>query len=286
PVVIVGADGQPRALIRDGDAVIFFNFRADRARQLTRAFTDPLFDSFERLMRPQLADYVCMTLYDETLKLPTAFPPEHLDDLLGQVVSGRGLHQLRIAETEKYAHVTYFLNGGEEAPFENEERCLIPSPREVPTYDHKPEMSAAAVTEEVLARIAADRYDLIVLNYANMDMVGHTGIIEAAVRACETVDRCVGTIVEAVRAKGGALLITADHGNAETMISDHGKSHTAHTTHPVPLLLVDDRRKTARLQQGILADVAPTLLALMGIVPPPAMTGRSLIVEDNRVEKK
>jgi 2,3-bisphosphoglycerate-independent phosphoglycerate mutase len=286
PVVIAGADGQPRALIRDGDAVISFNFRADRARQLTRAFTDPLFDSFERRMQPQLADYVCMTLYDEALKLPTAFPPEHLDDLLGQVVSGRGLHQLRIAETEKYAHVTYFLNGGEEAPFENEERCLIPSPREVPTYDHKPEMSAAAVTEEVLARIAADRYDLIVLNFANMDMVGHTGIIEAAVRACETVDRCVGTIVEAVRAQGGALLITADHGNAETMISDHGKSHTAHTTHPVPLLLVYDRRKTDHLQPGILADVAPTLLALMGIVPPPAMTGRSLIVEDNQVETK
>jgi 2,3-bisphosphoglycerate-independent phosphoglycerate mutase len=286
PVVIAGADGQPRALIRDGDAVIFFNFRADRARQLTRAFNDPLFDSFERRMRPRLADYVCMTLYDEALKLPTAFPPEHLDDLLGQVVSGRGLHQLRIAETEKYAHVTYFLNGGEEAPFENEERCLIPSPREVPTYDHKPEMSAAAVTEEVLARIAADHYDLIVLNFANMDMVGHTGIIEAAVRACETVDRCVGTIVEAVRAKGGALLITADHGNAETMISDNGKNHTAHTTHPVPLLLVDDRRKTAHLQPGILADVAPTLLSLMGIVPPPAMTGRSLIVEDNQVETK
>ncbi|MCJ8500936.1 2,3-bisphosphoglycerate-independent phosphoglycerate mutase [Desulfatitalea alkaliphila] len=281
PVVLTGDDGGPRGLIRDGDAVIFFNFRADRARQLTRALTDPLFDAFPRTVRPKLADYVCMTLYDEAFDLPTAFAPEHLEQILGQVVSAQGLHQLRIAETEKYAHVTYFFNGGEEAPFDNEDRCLIPSPREVRTYDLKPEMSAAAVAEEVRARIDTDRYDLIVLNFANMDMVGHTGSIEAAVRACETVDRCVGAVVAAVRAKGGALLITADHGNAETMRSTTGKPHTAHTTNPVPLILVDDRQPKARLRQGILADVAPTLLALMGVDPPAAMTGRCLIADDN-----
>ncbi len=277
PVVMTDPQKRPLALIQDDDAVIFFNFRADRTRQLTRAFTEPDFKGFTREALPRLSDFVCMTLYDAAFTLPMAFPPERPTDILGEVVSKQGLHQLRIAETEKYAHVTYFFNGGEETPFPNEDRCLIPSPREVPTYDHKPEMSAEGVTEEVLRRIASDRYDLIVLNFANMDMVGHTGIIPAAITACETVDRCVGRIVEAVRAKGGALLITADHGNAETMIAPDGKVHTAHTTNPVHLILVDDRRKQAHLREGVLGDIAPTILAIMGIAQPTKMTGRSLV---------
>jgi 2,3-bisphosphoglycerate-independent phosphoglycerate mutase len=277
PIVMTGADQRPLALIQDDDALIFFNFRADRTRQLTRAFTEPDFKGFARPVVPRLSDYVCMTHYDESFTLPIAFPPEHLNALLGEVVSAQGLRQLRIAETEKYAHVTYFFNGGEETPFKNEDRCLIPSPREVPTYDHKPEMSAVAVTDEVLRRIASERYDLIVLNFANMDMVGHTGIIPAAIRACETVDRCVGRIVEVILDKGGALLITADHGNAETMLKPNGKVHTAHTTNPVHLILVNDQRKVARLREGILGDIAPTILQLMGIAQPAQMTGRSLI---------
>jgi 2,3-bisphosphoglycerate-independent phosphoglycerate mutase len=277
PVVMTDATGQPLALIGDDDAIIFFNFRADRTRQLTRAFSEPDFKGFTRRVRPRLADFVSMTLYDASFTLPIAFPPVHLTDILGQVVSAKGLRQLRIAETEKYAHVTYFFNGGVETPFANEDRCMLPSPREVPTYDHKPEMSAEAVSAEVLQRIASERYDLIVLNFANMDMVGHTGVIQAAIQACETVDRCVGRIVEAVRAKGGALLITADHGNAETMIAPNGKVHTAHTTNPVHLILMDDRRKQARLREGILGDIAPTILALMGVAQPAKMTGRSLL---------
>jgi 2,3-bisphosphoglycerate-independent phosphoglycerate mutase len=244
---------------------------------LTRAFTDPAFKGFERTVEPQLSRYTCMTLYDETFDLPVAYPPERLEAILGETISAHGFRQLRIAETEKYAHVTYFFNGGEEKPFENEERCLVPSPRDVPTYDHKPEMSAEGVTHEVLDRIASERYDLIVLNFANMDMVGHTGVIEAAVRACETVDRCTGRIVEAVLAKGGALLITADHGNAETMRVNNGKIHTAHTTNPVPLILVDEHKRHVRLREGILGDIAPTILELMDIPQPAQMTGKSLL---------
>jgi 2,3-bisphosphoglycerate-independent phosphoglycerate mutase len=194
------------------------------------------------------------------------------------VVSRQGLSQLRIAETEKYAHVTYFFNGGEEQPFDKEDRCLIPSPRHVPTYDYQPEMSAPEVTDEVLTRIASDRYDFIVLNFANMDMVGHTGVIEAAVKACETVDACVGRIVSAVLDKGGSLLITADHGNAETMREPDGKIFTAHTTNPVCLLLVDNQRKKVALSKGILGDIAPTLLGIMEIPQPPEMTGKNLIL--------
>lgn len=277
PIVLTDEHGRPLARVQDGDAVIFFNFRADRARQITRAFTQKDFDGFPRPERIALSDYVCMTLYEEHFNLPMAFPPEHLENILGQVISSHGLRQLRIAETEKYAHVTYFFNGGEEKPFDKEDRCLVPSPREVPTYDHKPEMSAFKVTDEVLQRIASDQYDLIVLNFANMDMVGHTGVIEAAVKAVETVDQCVGRIVEAVRAKGGVMLITADHGNAETMREENGKSHTAHTTNPVPLILVDDSRKNIPLAQGILADLAPTILAFMGLAQPPEMSGHALI---------
>jgi len=277
PIVLADSHDEPLVTLQDGDSVIFFNFRADRARQITRALTEKIFDGFERSIYPQIANYVCMTLYDEKFSLPVAFPPDHLDEILGQVVSREGLNQLRIAETEKYAHVTYFFNGGEEKPFDNEDRCLIPSPRDVPTYDHKPQMSAVAVTEEVLQRIASDRYDLIILNFANMDMVGHTGKMDAAIQAVQTVDQCMGRIVDAVLAKAGALLVTADHGNAETMIDDNGHVHTAHTTNPVNLILVNDSLKQARLRPGVLGDIAPTILQLMEIAQPEQMTGRSLI---------
>lgn len=282
PVAIVGADGQVPGKIADGDAVIFFNFRADRARQITRAFTENGFDGFDRGPLPQLSGFVSMTQYDETFTtVPVAFAPVHLEQILGEVVSARGLRQLRIAETEKYAHVTYFFNGGEEKPFTGEDRCLIPSPREVATYDLKPEMSAEAVTEEVLARIDSGVYDLIVLNFANMDMVGHTGVMEAAVKACETVDRCVGRIVERLLDVGGAAVITADHGNAEQMRDEKGNPHTAHTLNPVRLILLDPRRRKVRLRSpGRLADIAPTLLAMMHISQPVEMTGVSLIEPD------
>jgi 2,3-bisphosphoglycerate-independent phosphoglycerate mutase len=279
PIALVGEDKKPLATIRDQDAVIFFNFRADRAREITRAFTDPAFAEFERTSLPTLSTYVCMTQFDEQFTLPIAYPPVHLENILGQIVSTRGLAQLRIAETEKYAHVTYFFNGGEENPFDNEDRCLIPSPRDIPTYDHKPEMSAPAVTEEVLKRIDMDRYDLIVLNFANMDMVGHTGVLDAAVTACRTVDACVARIVERIQAKKGTVIVTADHGNAEEMVDAKGNPHTAHTLNPVRLILVDEQRKNAQLREGRLADIAPTILELMGIDQPAEMTGQSLIVK-------
>ncbi len=277
PIVLAGSDNEPVATIQTGDSLIFFNFRADRARQITRALTERNFNEFERQVWPNIANYICMTLYDEKFTLPIAFPPVPLEEILGQVISREGLNQLRIAETEKYAHVTYFFNGGEEKPFDNEDRCLIPSPRDVPTYDHEPRMSAVAVTEEVLQRVASGRYDLIVLNFANMDMVGHTGKLDAAIQAVQTVDQCVGRIVDAVLAKGGALLITADHGNAETMIENNGHVHTAHTTNPVYLVLVNAARKQARLRPGVLGDIAPTILSLMAIAQPNQMSGRSLI---------
>lgn len=278
PIAVVGEDNKPLSTICDGDGVIFFNFRADRAREITRAFTDPAFEFFKRDPAPKLCEFVCMTLYDEKFTLPVVFPPVHLKNILGEVVSREGLCQLRIAETEKYAHVTYFFNGGEEKPFPREERCLIPSPREVPTYDLKPEMSAYLVTEEVLSRLRSKKYDFIVLNFANMDMVGHTGVLAAAVRACEAVDRCICKIVPPVRAQGGVALITADHGNSERMIDDNGEAHTAHTVNPVPCILVDETRRDARLRVGRLGDIAPTLLQIMGIEKPPEMTGVSLLV--------
>ncbi|MBA3034919.1 MAG: 2,3-bisphosphoglycerate-independent phosphoglycerate mutase, partial [Desulfobacterium sp.] len=220
---------------------------------------------------------VCMTQYDETFTLPLAFPPVHLTDILGEVISKKGLKQLRIAETEKYAHVTYFLNGGEEHPFPQEERCLIPSPREVPTYDKKPEMSARFVTAELLSRLQTTHYDFIALNFANMDMVGHTGVIEAAIYACETIDSCVSQIAAEVKKQNGVLLVTADHGNAETMLDENKHVHTAHTLNPVPLILVDDSRKNVKLRNGVLGDIAPTILEIMQIEKPALMTGVSLI---------
>ena len=277
PVVITSGDHQPLTTIADNDGVLFFNFRADRAREITQALTEHEFDSFRRGPLPNLCGYVCMTLYDEKLHLPVAFSPVHLEGILGEVISHKGLRQLRIAETEKYAHVTYFFNGGEEKPFSGEDRCLIPSPRDVPTYDFKPEMSAYQVTEELISRLMTDRYDLIVLNFANMDMVGHTGILDAAIKACETVDGCVGKIVARVKALEGVALITADHGNSERMIDERGRAHTAHTLNPVPFILVDDTRRDGVLRAGSLGDIAPTILEIMGIEKPEQMTGQSLL---------
>jgi 2,3-bisphosphoglycerate-independent phosphoglycerate mutase len=280
PVAISGQNGKATATIGNDDGVIFFNFRADRAREITRAFTDPEFAEFDRTPLPRLCDWACMTLYDASFDLPLAFGPEHMEKILGQVVSEKGFNQLRIAETEKYAHVTYFFNGGEETPFPGEDRCLVPSPRDVPTYDHKPAMSATAVADEVLARIDTDRYRLIVLNFANMDMVGHTGKLEAAIEACRTVDRYAERIVTRIVEKGGAVLVTADHGNAEKMRDENGNPHTAHTTNPVRLILADDTRKAVQLREGILADIAPTILDILNIDQPPEMTGKSLIILD------
>ena len=275
---LVDRDG----LIQDEDSIIFFNFRPDRAREITRAFVDKSFTGFAT--KPITVHYTCMTQYDATLHVPVAFPAQNLDDTLGQVISRAGLTQLRIAETEKYAHVTYFFNGGKETPNPGEDRCLIPSPK-VATYDQQPEMSALLVRDEVLLRIRADKYDLIVLNFANPDMVGHTGIFDAAVKAVETVDGCVGTIVDAILQKGGAVLLTADHGNAEKMKDETtGQPHTAHTTNPVPFSLImndacksEGKRKYDLRDDGILADIAPTALKLLNIDQPKAMTGRSLI---------
>lgn len=280
PIFIAHDNAQPLGQIKDGDVVIFYNFRADRAREITRAFTEADFAGFTRAQWPRLAEYVCMTMYDEHFNLPMAYGPEHYSNVLGKVVSSQGLKQLRIAETEKYAHVTYFFNGGEEMPFANEDRCLIPSPRDVATYDFRPQMSAYAVTEEVLARLDTDQYGFAVLNYANPDMVGHTGIMEAATVACYVADECLGKVIAKLAEKGWAAIITADHGNAEVMKDDNGEPQTAHTTNPVPCIVVDDRRKGQNLRQGgSLCDLAPTLLEMMGIVKPLEMTGLSLLSE-------
>ena len=273
----ITSENQNSGIIKDKDGVIFFNFRADRAREITRALTDPEFREFSRNPFPNVSEYVCMTQYDANFSLPVAFAPEQLKDILGEVLSKNGVKQLRIAETEKYAHVTYFFNGGEEKPFPLEDRCLVPSPREVATYDQKPEMSAPEVTNQLMARLAEDKYDFIVLNFANMDMVGHTGIIPAAIKACEVLDQCIGRIIPEVLKKKGTVLITADHGNAETMRDGRNRPHTAHTLNPVPFLLVNDRLKETALKKGILADIAPTILQLMGLEVPEAMTGSSLI---------
>lgn len=280
PTVRMNEDGLPVGLIKDGDAVIFFNFRADRARELTWAFNSPDFNGFDVHDRPKLGYYLCMTQYDQHLTVPVAFPPQRLEDTLADVVAAAGKTQLHIAETEKYAHVTFFFNGGVEDPVPGEDRVLIPSPKEVTTYDEKPAMSAVEVTDEVLARIAADRYDLIVMNYANGDMVGHTGVMAAAVAAMETLDRCLARVVPAMLGAGGRVVLTADHGNAEQMVDPAtGGPYTAHTvSNPVPLVLIDPQRRGASLRPGgALRDVAPTVLDLMGLAQPEAMTGKSLL---------
>jgi len=278
PVIITDERGKPLRTVQDGDGIIFFNFRADRARQIAQTFTDPEFTFFNRTSLPELCNFVCMTIYDEKFTLPVAFPHIHMDRILGEVISKNDLKQLRIAETEKYAHVTYFFNGGEEKPFPLEDRCMIPSPRDIPTYDLKPEMSAFEVAEEVVARLKTKNYDIIILNFANMDMVGHTGVLEAAIKACEAVDKCLERVVSQVKAQGGTVLITADHGNAEKMIAINGHIHTAHTLNPVPLILVDVKQQNVKLRSdGALGDIAPTILHIMNIDKPEQMTGKSLI---------
>lgn len=277
PTVVIDSRGEPEATIKDNDSIIFFNFRPDRARQLTWAFLNKEFDGFHREVTPQVY-YVCMAQYDETLDLPLAYPPEELENVLGEVLSKHGLLQLRIAETEKYAHVTFFLNGGVEKCYEGEDRCLIPSPK-IATYDLKPEMSAYEVTDEVIKRIRSGKYDVIILNFANMDMVGHTGIFEAAVDAVEAVDACVGRIVETLIDVGGVAFVTADHGNAEQMEnSKTGEPHTAHTSNPVRCIYLGNG-EVKTLKNGKLCDLAPTILELLEIKKPIEMKGESLITE-------
>ena len=270
PFTVDGVDGK----ITAGDGVIFFNFRPDRAREITRALHDEDFPYFARPEGVRPVNYVCMTQYDATITAPVAFPPEEIKDTLGEVLAQHGLHQLRIAETEKYAHVTFFLNGGVEAPNVNEERILIPSPK-VATYDLQPEMSAEEVTQALLAELDKDKFDAIILNFANPDMVGHTGVLSAAITAMEKVDDCAGRIVRKVLSLGGSVCITADHGNLEKMADSDGSPTTAHTTNPVPFILVS--KEQYKLHNGILADIAPTLLQLLNIKQPAAMTGKTLI---------
>jgi 2,3-bisphosphoglycerate-independent phosphoglycerate mutase len=272
---ILPPDGKP-VTMEDGDAVVFLNFRSDRARQLSRPFIEPDFAEFEREVTPRLATYCTLTGYSDDFDVSVAFPPERIKNGLGEYVANLGLRQLRIAETEKYPHVTFFFNGGEEVSFPGEDRVLVPSP-DVATYDLKPEMSAYEVTDKLLAAINSKQYNLIICNYANPDMVGHTGDLQAAIKAIETVDTCLGKVVEAQLANGGELLVTADHGNAEMMrdVETH-QAHTAHTMNLVPLMYIGRRRATLA-DTGALEDISPTLLKMMGLQQPPEMTGESLV---------
>ncbi len=273
PTVICNSNGEPVAKIEENDSVIFFNFRPDRAREITRAIVDPNFDGFEREYFKTY--FVCMTPYDETMpNVQVAFKKEEIKNTIGEIISKKGLKQLRIAETEKYAHVTFFFNGGEEKQYEGEDRILVPSPK-VETYDMKPEMSAYEVTDKVVEAIESEKYDMIILNYANPDMVGHTGSVEAAIKAIEAIDVCVDRVVNSINKVGGVMLITADHGNSEQMIDyKTGEPFTSHTTNPVPLALIGLNKK---LKEGRLADLAPTMLEIIGIEKPAEMTGESLL---------
>jgi len=283
PTAIHPHDSLP-VRMNDGDVVVFMNFRADRARQMTRAFVNEHFDGFARRSRASLADFVMLTRYADDIETSCAFETETPANTFGEHLSRLGLTQLRIAETEKYAHVTFFFSGGREAPFPGEERILVPSPK-VATYDQQPEMSAIEVTDKLVEAIESRRFDAIICNYANGDMVGHTGIFEAAVKAVETLDRCLGRVVAAVRSTGGQCLITADHGNVEQMTDPAtGQAHTAHTCEPVPFVYVGDADIRFR-GNGILADVAPTLLTLMGLPVPKEMTGRTLIEGSERFRR-
>ena len=271
--------GKPVALVEKGDSVIFFNFRPDRAREITRAFTEPDFDGFVRKTGYLSPHYVCFTQYDATFAhVSVAFRPQSLKNTLGEYLAFLGKKQLRIAETEKYAHVTFFFNGGVEAPNKDEVRVLIPSPK-VATYDLKPEMSAYEVTDKVIEQLSTGEYDVMILNFANCDMVGHTGVLEAAEKAVAAVDECVDRVLKKILSMGGGALLTADHGNADKMIAEDGSPFTAHTTNPVPVVLVCDALKGVKLRSGgVLADLAPTLLDMMGLPVPSEMTGKTLIV--------
>ena len=280
PAVLQDHAGRPVATIEDGDAALFFNFRADRARQISLALNDPSLEGLPRDLMPRDLHYVTMTEYDKHYRFPVVLPPFHPERILGEIISEAGLRNLRVAETEKYPHVTYFFNGGGEKPFPGEEREMVPSPK-VATYDLQPEMSAAGVCETVLRGIERD-FDLIVVNFANGDMVGHTGVIPAAVKAIETVDDCLGKIEGPLREKGGAWLITADHGNADLLVDPKtGLPHTYHTTFPVPLVLMSDCSGPLRTD-GSLRDIAPTILSVLGIDLSEEMTGRDLRDQSTR----
>ncbi len=277
PTIVVDAEGRAVGPIRDGDSVVFVNFRADRAREMTRALTQEGFTGFAR-EAPRLASYVCMTRYDRELPLPVAFPPEQPTRILPELISEAGLRQFRCAETEKYAHVTFFFNAGREAPFPGEDRVLVPSPRDVRTYDLKPEMSAEPVTVAGEKALSSGGYGFLLVNYANPDMVGHTGVLPAAIAAVRKVDACLGRLWKAASAARTAMVVTADHGNCETMVDPAtGEPHTQHTLNPVPLHVMAPEVRGAKLDRGILADVAPTILALIGLPACPEMTGKNLL---------
>ncbi|MES9964725.1 MAG: 2,3-bisphosphoglycerate-independent phosphoglycerate mutase [Candidatus Sedimenticola sp. 20ELBAFRAG] len=268
-------EGEQPVTIEDGDTVLFMNYRSDRARQLTKTFIKPDFSGFERKRTPKLSCFISLTEYNKEFDIPVAFPAERLKNVFGEYVSSLGLRQLRLAETEKYAHVTFFFNGGKEEPFDGEDRILVPSPK-VATYDLKPEMSAPEVTDQLVEAIESDKYDTIVCNFANSDMVGHTGDYTAAVKAIETLDQCLGRVISALHSADGELLITADHGNAEQMQdSANNQTHTAHTQNPVPLIYVG--RKAELLEDGALCDISPTLLHIMDLKVPSDMKGHSLL---------
>jgi 2,3-bisphosphoglycerate-independent phosphoglycerate mutase len=276
--IIVAAGDEGGATIGDGDAVVFFNFRADRARELTRALTADTFDAFQRGTKIALSAYVCLCQYDASFPLAIAFPPLSLKMILGEYLASLGLAQFRTAETEKYAHVTFFFNGGREEPFPREERRLVPSPKDVATYDLKPQMSAEDVANGVCKAIDSEQYAFVLVNFANPDMVGHTGVLPAAVSAIDTIDHCIGRIIKCAQAHDTVVVITADHGNCEQMIDENGHPHTAHTTNPVPFIVADNRLRGQRLRSdGRLCDVAPTVLALMGLGQPAEMEGQSLL---------
>jgi 2,3-bisphosphoglycerate-independent phosphoglycerate mutase len=277
PVVFRDGSGRPVGSVNDGDAAIFFNYRTDRTRQLTRAFIDEPFDRFDRKRRA--ISFVTMTRYHGDFPCPVAFPPSFLTKTLGEILSGLGLRQLHVAETEKYAHVTFFFNGGREEPFPGEERILVPSPRGVATYDRKPEMSAGEITAKTVDAIASGAFDFIVMNYANADMVGHSGNMEATIRAVEVLDECLSRVVPAAGAAGYTTIITADHGNADMMVAPGGGPHTAHTTNWVPFIVAGTGKKYAMRKDGRLADIAPTILKIMGIPAPPEMDGVPLAEE-------
>lgn len=258
--------------VKDGDSIIFFNFRADRARQLTHAFVDKDFNGFQRVERK--VHFVCMDQYEKDIRAPAVFPLEHVKNTLGEVLSKNDLRQLRIAETEKYAHVTFYFNCGREEPFPGEERILVPSPR-VPTYDQKPEMSAYEVTEKLLKEIKSKKFDVIILNFANPDMVGHTGVLEASIKAVKVIDECLGKVVDEVRKQGGTVIVTSDHGNVEEKVDSKGRQLTAHTLNPVPFILISDKK--VKVRKGELRDIAPTMLQILKIPKPKEMDGKSLI---------